>query len=84
MSNLVEQSVEQSSEGRPANRRPSVEAQSAYRHRAGRMKAAVLCALLVIATILGIAVAPGIALAGSPPPVANGGGGPGLPQVPGH
>ncbi len=75
MSNLVEESPE----GRPANRRPSATARSARRNRGGRIKAAVLCALLVIATILGIAVAPGIASADAPPSSVNGGGGPGLP-----
>src|SRR5260221_6902898 len=81
MSNDVEQSVEQSSEGRHANRRPSVEARSARRSRGARMKAAALCAQLVIVAFVGIASAPGIAATVAPPPPnGNGGGGPGLPS----
>jgi len=71
--------VEQSSEGRPANPRPSAPARSARRHRGGRIKASVLCAQLVIAAFVGIASAPGIVAADAPPPSANGSGGPGLP-----
>jgi hypothetical protein len=77
MSNLVEQP----SEGRPANHRPPpVEARSVRRNRGARMKAAILCATLVIAAFVGITAAPGIALAATPSPATgNGGGGPDLP-----
>jgi len=77
MSNLAKQS----SNGRPAPRHPSVEARMARRSRGARMKAAILCAQLVIAAFVGIASAPGIAAADTPPPSANGngGGGPGFP-----
>jgi hypothetical protein len=68
-------------EGRPEQHRPQpVETRSERRTFRARITAAVLCAHLAIAAFVGIASAPGIMAADSPPPTsANGGGGPGTP-----